>query len=197
MDKEIYEEILHHLPQGILLFTTGGEIIYSNRAFAHALGYEVPDLLQLSISVFQPDQNAPPRDAQILAACQSDHAWQGEVTYRTRSGTPLRLHLALSVLTPDKGSLFLGIHTVLEPSPSAPKTSSQELLEEVVKRVRIISHDINNPLTTLLGNVELALMQIPEDDPLYKRLSTIFKQSERIRETVVRLQEIKNLAQSQ
>ncbi|RMF85299.1 MAG: PAS domain-containing protein [Nitrospinota bacterium] len=191
MTKDLYEATLHHLPQGILLLSGEGKILYSNLSLAHTLGYDDPSaLLRLSPDAFQ-TEDSPLRDSQILTACQAGKTWQGEVVYRTKEGETRRFHVRLIPLAEIADVPLLAFHA----EAGSPLADAQERLDEVIKRVRRISHDLNNPLTTLLGNVELALMRLPESDPLYKRLQTILKQAERMRELVARLHEIKYLAQ--
>jgi two-component system NtrC family sensor kinase len=54
-----------------------------------------------------------------------------------------------------------------------------------------VRHEINNPLTTVIGNAELLLERPEADGDLRKRLELILDNALRIAEIVKRLQEIK------
>ncbi len=50
-----------------------------------------------------------------------------------------------------------------------------------------IAHELNNPLTTISGFVEMALENLPGDDPLSEDLRTVLSESRRARDVVRRL----------
>ena len=50
-----------------------------------------------------------------------------------------------------------------------------------------IAHQINNPLTTVLGDAEMLLSDTPEDDPNFEALEAIFRAGKRAHEVVRRL----------
>ena len=57
-----------------------------------------------------------------------------------------------------------------------------------------LNHEINNPLTTIMGNLELLLMMNPDmDEKISKRLETIQSESERIRSIVENLTKAKRV----
>ncbi|PTL84815.1 ATP-binding protein [Vitiosangium sp. GDMCC 1.1324] len=51
-----------------------------------------------------------------------------------------------------------------------------------------MAHEMNNPLAAILGNVQLMLMDLPEDDPSRRMLSTVHQQAQRIATIVRELQ---------
>ncbi|MFZ4828281.1 MAG: sensor histidine kinase [Phototrophicaceae bacterium] len=50
-----------------------------------------------------------------------------------------------------------------------------------------IAHQLNNPLTAMLGNVEMLLLDVSVDDPTYARLQTISQSTTRMVDVVRRL----------
>ncbi|MFY0562890.1 sensor histidine kinase [Archangium lansingense] len=51
-----------------------------------------------------------------------------------------------------------------------------------------MAHEMNNPLAAVLGNVQLMLMELPQDDPSRRMLSTVHQQAQRIANIVRELQ---------
>ncbi|MFL5358109.1 ATP-binding protein [Archangium sp.] len=51
-----------------------------------------------------------------------------------------------------------------------------------------MAHEMNNPLAAILGNVQLMLLDLPEDDPSRRMLSTVHQQAQRIATIVRELQ---------
>jgi DNA-binding response OmpR family regulator len=55
------------------------------------------------------------------------------------------------------------------------------------------AHEINQPLTTLLGTADLMLMKLPEDDPNREIFETFQKAGERIRDIVKKMQTLRDI----
>mgnify|MGYP000866536876 CR=1 FL=1 len=57
-----------------------------------------------------------------------------------------------------------------------------------------INHEINNPLTTIMGNVDLLLISYPDIDPfIRKKLSTILSEANRIAEITRKIRSFKKI----
>jgi len=51
-----------------------------------------------------------------------------------------------------------------------------------------MAHEMNNPLAAVLGNVQLMLMDLPQEDPSHRMLGTVHQQAQRIASIVRELQ---------
>jgi signal transduction histidine kinase/uncharacterized protein YigA (DUF484 family) len=60
-----------------------------------------------------------------------------------------------------------------------------------------VAHELNNPLTTVIGFVELAIGEIPEGSTLRSDLELVLKESQRAREVVRRLLEFSRPSENQ
>jgi signal transduction histidine kinase len=57
-----------------------------------------------------------------------------------------------------------------------------------------INHEINNPLTTIMGNVDLILIASPHLDPaIRKKLTTVLDEARRIAEIIKKIRNIKRI----
>ncbi|MFC1649937.1 histidine kinase dimerization/phospho-acceptor domain-containing protein [Candidatus Latescibacterota bacterium] len=57
-----------------------------------------------------------------------------------------------------------------------------------------INHEINNPLTTIIGNIELLLMKYTDmDKQMEKKLKVILNESRRIEEIIKKLRDVKKI----
>ena len=74
------------------------------------------------------------------------------------------------------------------------KLREKKIKEEKLKTIKqmgvTINHEINNPLTGLLGNVELLLLDNSLNDVTRQKLNTIRSLSLRIRDVVKKMSEI-------
>ncbi|QRK10663.1 HAMP domain-containing protein [Archangium violaceum] len=59
-----------------------------------------------------------------------------------------------------------------------------------------MAHEMNNPLAAILGNVQLMLMDLPEEDPSRRMLNTVHNQAQRIATIVRELQLLSERQQS-
>lgn len=57
-----------------------------------------------------------------------------------------------------------------------------------------INHEINNPLTTIMGNIDLILISSPHLDPaVRKKLATVLEEARRIAEIIKKIRNIKRI----
>jgi signal transduction histidine kinase len=73
------------------------------------------------------------------------------------------------------------------PSPEAVHADQASRLREMVARENLgsaLQHEINNPLAGIIGNAELMLQEVTEDNEARRRLEDIIAQGERIRDAV-------------
>lgn len=69
-----------------------------------------------------------------------------------------------------------------------------EKMQAIAQIAASINHEINNPLTTVIGNIELLLLKREElDEKVEQKLRVILRESERIRDIVERFRGIKKI----
>jgi len=75
------------------------------------------------------------------------------------------------------------------------KIIEMERYQTVVQMAVSINHEINNPLTTIIGNVELLLMMYPDlDTTIRKKLTVMLNEAKRIAKIVEDFREMKKIA---
>jgi|GEM_PF-6699694 signal transduction histidine kinase len=63
---------------------------------------------------------------------------------------------------------------------------------ELVQAALDLNHDISNPLTSIIGNIELLLLKYPDmDEYMEKKLRVVLNESRRIEEIIKKLSETK------
>lgn len=70
------------------------------------------------------------------------------------------------------------------------KLIEKEKESVVVEMAGAASHELNQPLTAILGNLELVMAKLSEDDPLTKKLNKVLNQVERMVEIVKKIGQI-------
>jgi CheY-like chemotaxis protein len=67
------------------------------------------------------------------------------------------------------------------------KLIEKEKVSAVVEMAGAASHELNQPLTAILGNLQLVLAKLPEGDPLGKRVDKVLGQVDRMVEIVKKI----------
>jgi signal transduction histidine kinase len=78
-------------------------------------------------------------------------------------------------------------HDDAVPAELAEARKRHQEIQEAIKQARRIIHDLNQPLTTVMGNLELMLMRMSSDDPNRPKLKELVDQCERMRQLNIQL----------
>jgi PAS domain S-box-containing protein len=175
---------------GIALADLDGHIYDINDWFVHLLGYNKDELLSES---FNWSQLVPPdaREAlgQVMKTILSTGALppsEGEYLRKDGSRVPV---LAAGTLLDRERHLILGVILNISEQKAAERRK-QEFLS-------MVSHELRTPLTSIMGLIELALMQIdlrprelsPEAEALLGQIEKMLKRADRQVEIETRLVE--------
>jgi len=118
--------------------------------------------------------------------CKEDH----EVTIlgdNSRRRFPIKV-TASPLLVADERLALL----VLEDAVPSEKheRSETERLHFAIKTATVTAHELNQPLSVLVGHIELLMKQLDPDNPVKPRINKMSESADRLTETVHRLQMI-------
>lgn len=183
---------------GIAIADMDGMIIFANKAWANMHGYERgEELIGKHLSIFHTEEqmrsDVIPFNEKVigLGACY------GNVGHFRKDGTTFPTYMTTTVLKDKDGKPtgLVGIArdiTEWKKNAEEKELLQQQLLqsqkmEAVGQLAGGIAHDFNNIVATIIGNTELALRKMNEDDPNRVRLNRIIKSSKRARDLVQKL----------
>ncbi len=175
----------------IIATTTEGIITTFNREAERMLGYRAAELLGLHTpGVFHDldevvahahelsrelGREIAPGFEVFVAKARAGGTETREWTYVNKSGSRVPISLSVSAMRNEQGELvgFLGIATELTARKQAEadrlvlerQIQHAHKLESLSVLAGGIAHDFNNLLMTILGNADLALLDIPADSP--------------------------------
>ncbi len=161
------------------------EILWVNPAFeeltgythADAFGRRPPDLLAI-------DGQDAPRADEVEAVLDTYGAWSGESQARRKDGSRFACEV---VITPARDASGAVTHFV---SACRDVTEQRRLQQQFLQAQKMevvgrlaggIAHDFNNLLTVINGTSELALLEMPDEDPRRSDLQEIRDAAERAR----------------
>jgi len=148
-----------------------GDLTYVNRAFLDLWGYaEAAHVLGRSATTFW---QSPEAARDVIAALHQTGVWMGEMVGVQADGRQIIVQVNASIFRNDAGEPLGMVASFLD--LSASKRLQEQFLQaqkmEIVGRLAGgVAHDFNNLLTVMKGNLELSMLQIPPEDPLYQEL---------------------------
>lgn len=159
------EKILNRLPLSILLIEKDSSISHVNSEFIRRFG-QTPSCLEDIWNLVPPEN-----DAEIRFKQWRESAWKEgpmELALLDRKGTPRRVKLEMISL--DNRNVIL-----LSASPSSMEEPliSYKKMDALGQLAGGIAHDFNNFLGGIMGNAELLLKRLPEDEGVSEYAETI------------------------
>ena len=174
--KEEWESTFDALADGIAVLDDGGEIQRANRALATLLGRSLPEVVGCDLSR---ELLGDPADLTPLYQAVR----RGERTAPlTRRSETLRHAFRISAAPMQGGSrgwLVVLVEDVTEQKAFEAQMIQHEKMAAVGQLVSGVAHELNNPLTSVLGLAELLVEQSATPPAIREHLRIIHEQAER------------------
>ena len=143
----------------ILITRQNGAFEHANDAFVRALGYSRQELAQLTVRDLMA-KGFGTLPAEITAAARERGIWRGTVVRRRRDGSTFPAACTVVGLKDPAGSIthFVGVERdTTEEVKLRDQLVHSERLSAIGELVAGVAHEINNPLQTIVGSVELMM----------------------------------------
>ena len=179
--EERFRRLAETLPTGLAVHTRG-RIVFANRAAADVAGCEPDDLLGRDVFAFVHPSSVEVTQARIAAiyAKSADAAWI-ESTFQRADGSPFPVEVASSRidwLGQPAGLVIFNDVSVRKQSDEEQRQLERRMLEaQRMESLAVlaggVAHDFNNLLVGILGNADLALMELSPESPARARIEGI------------------------
>jgi two-component system NtrC family sensor kinase len=153
--------VVENIASSVILTDLDQNIIYVNHATITMLGYREEEMLgRRSSEFFEGIPGNPPRLAELIERESSDGSWEGEIFNRSKSGEVFPVHLRMCTIKNERGEIigYAGIADDI--------TTHRKMEQELIQKEKLsalgelisgIAHELNNPLTGVLGYTEIIL----------------------------------------
>ena len=154
-----------------------GRNIFANPAFVHAWGFESESQVHGLLPTDLADQEAA---VEVMRQLVDHGTFRGEIVARRRDGTTFEALPSAHAVRDGNGrvaNLMASFIDVSESKRLQARLTQAEKLESVGRLAGGIAHDFNNLLTVIRGFTELALSELPADDPRAEPLGHVMTAS--------------------
>lgn len=180
--EERFKTLFEYAPDAIYLHDLEGRFIDCNRAAEKMVGYSKEELIgktSMELSLIPPEV-AQKADELLTKNAQGFPAGPEEIITNRKDGEQIIAEFRTFPLGIKGRNMILGIARDISERKSLEQQLRQsQKLEAVGILSGGIAHDFNNLLTTIIGNAELALTDIPKDDPVREEIKEIKLAGER------------------
>lgn len=177
---------------GLLLIDKDGRLADANPSCMPLFGYERTDLMAKRvdelINLSSPELNGP------LGLIDAQGSGVIETTGHRKDGRPLHLQLTSALIPRSGGQLFVILRDITERKQSEEIRTQLEAqlrhsqkLEAIGTLASGIAHDFNNILSAILGNIELARLEIADNRAALTSMEEIRKAGLRAKELIGRI----------
>jgi PAS domain S-box-containing protein len=172
-ERQRYVDLFEFAPDGYLLTEMTGTIQEANRAAAALLDQAPPDLIGQPLSAYLSADDALEFGAQLQRLAHVDRVQDWDVHVRTTDGTPRIISITVMAVRRQEGAPTV-LRWLLRDITERKRMEEERIILErkLLETQKLeslgvlaggVAHDFNNLLAVILGNVEMALFDLPAD----------------------------------
>jgi len=179
----------------VVTFSARGLINSVSSDTEQVIGYSAQDLVGRPVTQLLADKSAF-EIPQLMESAREWGEWEGDLALMDRSGVTLHSRSNL-VLLQGRGDLHAGF-MMRATLPHHRTLSGEErtALQEVGARLRLVSHELNNPLAVIMGFTQLIMLssqctgKVRSDmEKLSSEMSRVIQVVEKLHQYAISLQE--------
>lgn len=191
--SEKFWDLFENARDILFIVDNAGRLTAVNKAMELLTGYSKVELVGKSVMDLLTPEGAETA-ARILAGERLSERQPVEFEVVRRDGSRAFLEVSFRKLLerPSSSGFHVSARDITEQKALREMALRAERLGAIGEIVATVRHEVNNPLTTVIGNVELLIERHGEKDKdLRRRLEIILDNALRIAEIVTKLKEIK------
>jgi len=170
-DSAILHAIMTTAADAIIVSDVKGRILRANPAAELLFGFDEGEMDELNVSVLMPDEVASQHDGYMHRYIETDEkriiGIGRQVTGQRKAGKTFPLHLSIGEAWDASERLFVAIlHDTTHRVAANAALARSQRMDAIGQMTGGISHDFNNLLTVMIGNLELLEMHLDNERQL-------------------------------
>ncbi|MDB4941455.1 MAG: sensory box protein [Labilithrix sp.] len=135
-EATLLSALMEQMPEPIMVFAPGGEILRFNKAAEESYGYSAAEAIGQKAAILQPTTGHETQLATVRQSLVKNGSFRGEVTGVTRSGVPFPVETAIRLITVEGETLGLTVNRDLRERRRQEEALAKERLaaEETLRR---------------------------------------------------------------
>jgi two-component system, cell cycle sensor histidine kinase and response regulator CckA len=173
---------IEQTPESVVITDTEGLILYVNPAFEKITGYTRAEAIGQNPRVLKSDKQDGAFYQELWNKISAGEVWRGRFINKKKNGTLYSEDAVIAPVRNEKNAVthYIAIKRDITRELELEDQNRQtQKIDSIGRLAGGVAHDFNNILTTILGNAELALMQLPTDAPLRSNFESIQEGAER------------------
>jgi PAS domain S-box-containing protein len=173
---------IEQTPESVVITDTEGRILYVNPAFEQVTGYTRAEVIGQNPRMLKSDRQDSSFYRELWAKISAGEVWRGRFVNKKKNGTLYSEDGVIAPVRNEKNAVthYIAIKRDITHELELEDQNRQtQKIDSIGRLAGGVAHDFNNILTTILGNAELALMQLPSDAPLRSNIESIQEGAER------------------
>ena len=185
--EEKARTILEANPDPVMVYDNEKNVQYFNPAFSRVFGWSLTEWAGRTLDRFVPEKD---RELDCLMGDmeKKGESYSGIETLRySKTGRLIPVTISGASFTDSKGTILGSVRNIRD------ITDQKNLEEQLIQGQKMeaigtlasgIAHDFNNILSAIFGNLELAMLDLPENTPSRRNIDNIQKAAKRARDLV-------------
>ena len=178
---------MEQISEAIIITDAQGRIAYSNRAFEDITGITKTELTGRRVTALRHHKCGAAFYRAFKSSNDKDGTWLERIVSVKQNGDPYEADASIS---PVKNRQAQKTHSILV---SRDVTHEKRLERQLIQAQKMeaigtltggIAHDFNNILSAMIGYVELAQLDMPQNDPVRQLLGQVLKAGQRAKELI-------------